>query len=209
MKNLFLASILLLFGNVANAQFFSFGLKGGVNTQLNKPEDIIIGGGGDTSLNFGVDKFKFGTQFGGYFRFGNKVFLQPEIMFNSNKTDYKVGESSVGEVIKNEKYQYLDIPVLVGFKMGPVRFQGGPVGHYFLNSTSELTDFNGYKARFEQFTWGWQAGLNIGTGRFSADIRYEGNFNNQGDHITFFGDQYHFGNNPARLIVGLNIAIIK
>ncbi len=200
--------MLLFFGHIAQAQFFSFGLKGGVNTQVKKPQDIIVGGG-DTTLNFGVDKFKFGTQFGVYFRFGNKVFLQPEILFNSNKTDYKVGESSFGEVIKNEKYQNLDIPVLVGFKLGPVRFQGGPVGHYFLNSTSELTNFKGYEARFKQLTWGYQAGLNIGAGRFSADIRYEGNFNNQGDHITFFGDQYNFSNTPGRIMVGLNIAIVK
>lgn len=208
MKNLFLASFLLLFGHVAQAQFFSFGLKGGLNSQVNKPKDIILGTG-DTSLNFGVDKFKFGTQFGAYFRFGNKIFLQPEVLFNSNKTDYKVGESSVGEVIKNEKYQYLDIPVLVGFKLGPVRLQGGPVGHYFLNSTSELTDFNGYKANFKQMTWGWQTGLNLGLGRFSVDLRYEGNFSNQGNHITFFGDKYQFANTPSRLILGVNIAIIK
>ena len=187
MKNLFLASFFLLFGHVAHAQLFSFGLKGGLNTQVNKPQDIILGSG-DTSLNFGINKSNFGTQFGAYFRFGKGIFIQPEILFNSNRVDYKIGESSVGEVIKNEKYQYLDIPVLVGFKLGPVRLQGGPVGHYFLNSTSELTDFDGYKARFKQMTWGWQTGLNVGAGRFSFDLRYEGNFSNQGNHITFFGD---------------------
>ncbi len=207
MKNLMLALGLLCCSNLAQAQF-SFGLKGGVNTQVVKPQDIIINGA-DTAFNFGVDKFKFGTQFGAYLRLGNKVFFQPEIIFNSNKTDYKVGESSLGEVIKNERYNFLDLPLLVGFTAGPVRLHGGPVGHYYLSSRSELTDFDGYKARWKQFTWGWQAGLTIGTGRFSADIRYEGNFNKQGDHITFFGDEYHFSNNPARLIVGLNIALIK
>ncbi|MCB0545559.1 MAG: PorT family protein [Saprospiraceae bacterium] len=207
MKNLFLVFALIAIAHTVEAQF-SFGLKGGVNSQVVKPGDILIGGG-DTSFNFGVDKFKFGTQIGAYFRIGEKVFFQPEIIFNSNKTDYKVGESSIGEVIKNEKYHYLDLPLLVGFTAGPVRLHGGPVGHYYLSSSSELTDFDGYAARWKQFTWGWQAGLTIGTGRFSADIRYEGNFNKAGDHITFFGDKYHFSNNPARLIVGLNIALIK
>lgn len=207
MKNLFFAIGLLFVANVVQAQF-SFGLKGGINTQVVKPDDIIVIGD-DTTFNFGVEKFKFGTQFGVYFRLGEKVFFQPELMFNSNKTDYRIGQSSLGDVIKNEKYHYLDIPLLVGFTAGPVRLHGGPVGHYYLSSTSELTDFDGYAARWKQFTWGWQAGLTIGTGRFSGDIRYEGNFNNQGDHITFFGDKYHFSNTPARLIVGLNIAIIK
>ncbi len=208
MKNVFLAALLLFFGHIAQAQIFSFGLKGGINTQVNKPKDIILGTG-DTTLSLGVNKSKFGTQFGAYFRFGHAIFIQPEVLFNSNRVDYRIGESTVGEVIKNEKYQYLDIPVLVGLKLGPMRLQGGPVGHYFLNSTSELTDFDGYKARFKQMTWGWQAGLNLGAGRFSFDLRYEGNFSNQGNHITFFGDKYEFANTPSSFIMGVNIAIIK
>ena len=208
MKNLLLASCFLLFGLNAQAQYFSFGLKGGLNTQVNKPGDILIGSG-DTSFNFGVDKLKFGTQFGAFFRFGNKIFIQPEILLNSSKTDFKIGETSIGEIVKREWYQSLDLPILLGFKLGPVRVMGGPVGHYHLNSTSELTDINGYKARFKQMKWGYQTGLNIAFGRISIDARYEGNFSKQGDHITFFGDQYQFSNSPNRLILGLNIAIIK
>ena len=208
MKNLLFAFALLFICHSAQAQFFSFGLKGGLNTQVNKPQDIIIGSG-DTSFNFGVNKMKFGTQFGAYFRFGKRIFFQPEIIFNSSKTDYKIGESSVKDVIKNEKYQFLDVPLLVGFKLGPVRVQGGPVGHYFLNSTSELTDIQGYKARFHQMSWGYQTGLNISFGRFSVDARYEGNFSKQGNHITFFGDKYAFSTTPSRFILGVNIAIIK
>ncbi len=208
MKNLFSIAFLLLLGFTAQAQLISVGIKGGVNTQMNKPEDVIIGGG-DSTLNLGVDKFKFGTQFGVFVRLGNKVFLQSELLFNSTKTDYKFKESSFSDVIKNQKYQHLDLPVLIGFKMGPLRFNAGPVGHYFLNSNSELSDINGYKARFKQFTWGWLAGLSVGTGRISADLRYEGNFNKEGDQFTFFGDDYHFSKTPARLILGVNIAIIK
>ncbi len=207
MKNLFFVIGILFVAHTAQAQF-SFGIKGGLNSQTVKPEDIIIGSG-DTAFNFGVDKIKFGTQFGLYARIGNKFFFQPELIFNSNKVNYVIGESSVGEVVKNEKYQYLDMPLLLGVSAGPFRFHGGPVGHYFLSSRSELTDFDGYAARFKQMTWGWQAGLTIGRGRLSADIRYEGNFSKQGNHITFFGDEYHFSNNPARLIVGINFALVK
>lgn len=207
MKHFLVLSILLSCAVAAQAQF-AFGLKGGMHTQVKNPNDIIVGSG-DTSFHFGVDDMKFGTQFGAWIRIGNTVFLQPEIIFNSNRTDFRIGESSVGEVVKTERYQNLDIPILVGFTAGPIRLHGGPVGHYFLKSNSELTDFKGYAERWKQFTWGWQAGLAIGTGRISADLRYEGNFNKFGDHVTFFGDQYHFSNNPARLVLALNIAIVK
>ncbi len=208
MKNLPVIALLLLLGHVASAQIVHFGLKGGINTQVNKPQDIVLGSG-DSTLNLGVDKFKFGTQFGVYVRLGNKLFLQPELLFNSTKTDYRFKQNSFSDVVKNQKYQHLDLPVLVGFKMGPLRFNAGPVGHYFLNSNSELTNISGYKERFKQFTWGWLAGVTLGTGRISADLRYEGSFNNEGDRFTFFGDDYHFSKTPARLILGVNIAIIK
>ncbi|MCB0524908.1 MAG: outer membrane beta-barrel protein [Saprospiraceae bacterium] len=208
MKNLLVASLLLIAFQSAQAQFFSFGLKGGLNTQVNKPSDIFVGTG-DTSFQFGVNQKEFGTQFGAYFRFGNRIFIQPEFIFNSNKADYKIGESSFVDVIKNERYNFMDMPILVGFKLGPIRFQGGPVGHYFINSASELTDIQGYKAKFKEMTWGYQTGLNIAFGRFSIDARYEGNFTKQGDHITFFGDKYNFSNTPSRLILGVNIALIK
>ncbi len=208
MKNLIFAICCLFFANTAQAQFFSLGLKGGLNTQINHPKDITVGGG-DSTFNFGVDGRKFGTQFGAYMRFGNKFFFQPEVLFNSNKTDYTIGGSSVGDVIKNEKYRFLDFPLLIGAKLGPVRLQAGPVGHYFLNSKSELTDFSGYEARFKQMTWGWQGGLNVGFKRISLDFRYEGNFSKQGDHITFFGDKYNFNSTPSRFIVGVNFAIVK
>lgn len=208
MKNLIFAIFCLLFAQSAQAQFFSLGLKGGLNTQINYPDDITVGNG-DDAFNLGLNGRQFGTQFGMYMRFGKRFFIQPEVLFNSNKTDYKIGESSVGDVVRNEKYQYLDFPVLAGVKLGPVRLQAGPVGHYFLKSTSEFTDFDGYEARFKQMTWGWQGGLNVGFKRVSLDFRYEGNFSKQGNHFTFFGDQYQFSDSPARFIVGLNFALIK
>ena len=207
MKNsLVITGFLLVFGALSAQAQLSFGIKGGLNTQLNKPEDIVIDNG-DTTFNFGVDDVKFGTQFGVWMRFGNKLYLQPEVIFNSNRTDFKFGQSSVMEVVKTERYQYLDIPILVGLSAGPLLLHAGPVGHYYIDSQSELTDIDGYAARFKQFTWGWMAGLTVGKGRISADLRYEGNFRKTADHVTFFGDDYHFATNPNRFLVNLNIKI--
>jgi hypothetical protein len=208
MKKLIFASLLVFASHFTQAQVFSFGIKGGVNTQIDKPKDIVVGSGG-TPFNLGVENLEFGTQFGAYFRFGKKVFIQPELLFNSNHTDYKVGTFNVVQTIKKEKYQYLDMPVMVGFKLGPVRIQGGPVDHLFLHSTSELTDIDGYKSKFKQMAWGYQTGLSIGLGRFAIDARYEGNFSKEGDHITFFGDQYSFSTTPSRIILALSIALKK
>lgn len=207
MKNLALSFVLLLLAAApASAQFISFGIKGGVNTQVNKPQDIVVVA--DSAFNFGVKDFKFGTQFGAYLRLGNTIFIQPEIMLSSVKTDYRVSDHNLGEIVKSEKYHNLDFPILLGLKAGPLRINAGPVGHYFLNSKSELFDFKGYDERFKQMTWGYQAGIAIGNGTFSVDARYEGNFNNSGDHVTFFGQPYHFSHRPGRLLIGLNFRIL-
>lgn len=206
MKQSFVACLFLLFTANAHAQFFSFGLKGGVNTRLDKPSDISILA---DSVRFGVKDIKFGTQFGAYVRIGNRFFIQPELLLNSNKTDYRIKDGNLGEVVKSEKYQNLDLPILLGFTVGPIRFVAGPVGHYFLHSSSELKDVKGYSEKFKQMTWGYQAGLTIGKGRISGDIRYEGNFSKAGNQVNFFGQPYSFSNTPSRLIVGLNIALIK
>lgn len=206
MNRILFALSLTFFAAAAQAQIFSFGLKGGINTQLKNPKDIFVNNL-DTAFNFGVDDAKFGTQFGGYVRIGGKIFIQPEVMFNSNRTDYAIKKGSMPQVFK-EKYQNLDIPVLVGFTVGPFRLHGGPVGHYFLNSNSELTAVKDYDEKFKNLTWGYLAGLTIGKGRISADLRYEGNFNKQGDHVIFGGQQYNFSNTPSRFLLNINFKLI-
>jgi len=207
MKNLLLIALLLCLAAAAQAQF-AFGLKGGVHTQTKLPDDITIGNP-DTTFSFGVEDLKFGTQFGLWFRVGGVVFLQPELVFNSNRTDFRVGQTNAADLVFKERYQHVDLPLMVGVSTGFLRLYGGPVGHYFLNSSSELVDFDGYSERWKKFTWGWQAGLNIGTQRISADLRYEGNFSKFGDHVNFFGQPYHFANTPSRLILALQVALVK
>jgi Outer membrane protein beta-barrel domain len=207
MKNILFSILFIGAAATTNAQFFSFGLKGGANTQAKNPRDIFVNGG-DTSFNFGVDKARVGAQFGAYMRLGNKFFVQPEVLFNSTRTDYKLEGGTIGDLIKNEKYKYLDIPLLIGYTFGPIRIHGGPVGHLFVDDKSELTDIKGYESRFKEMTWGWLGGITVGKGRVSADLRYEGNFSKQGNHINFFGDQYNFSNNPSRLVFNLNFKLI-
>ena len=184
----------------------SFGIKGGMHNQLNQPEGSIVVSGSGTPLSISVDDLKIGYQFGAFFRLGNKVFLQPELMFNTNRTDFRITDINLNEV-RSETYQYMDLPVLLGFSMGPFMFHGGPVGHYFINSKSELLEFQAYGQKFDTFTWGWLAGVGIGRKRFSIDLRYEGNFNQYGSHITLFGDPYNFSTNPSRLMVNVGIKL--
>lgn len=205
MKPLLFAIALILFSSsVAHAQF-TFGVKGGLNTQVNKPGGINVNFM-DTAYVLGLGDAKFGQQIGAYVRIGKGFWVQPEVMFNSNQQSFTL-DSPLGQVVKNEKYQFLDLPVMLGVGSGFLKFQAGAVGHYYLSSTSELKEFSEYRAKFKQFTWGWQAGLNIGFEKFAIDLRYEGNFSNIGDHIYIGDQQYNFDKSPARVLASVQIGL--
>jgi Outer membrane protein beta-barrel domain len=182
---------------------FAIGLKGGLHTQTQNPQDIFIGK--DT---LGVNDIKFGTQFGAWVRIGKGFFIQPEIIFNANRTDFELRSANMARQILTEKYNHFDLPILFGAKLGPLRVMAGPVGHLFADSKSQLTNLNGFEENWKALTWGWQGGANLALGRFSVDLRYEGNFDKFGDHISVFGDKYAFANNPNRLILAVNFALI-
>lgn len=208
MKKLIL--FLFLIGGFLTAQAqLKFGLKLGLNTTSLSPSDFIVLNQDDVDrLKVKLEDANYGFQAGLIIqaRIGNFV-LQPELIFNSNSVDFDVTDVNTSEVFSqlNEKYQYLDIPVMLGCKFGPLRLQAGPVAHVFLNSTSELFDFSGYEQKFNEFTYGWLLGLGLDIWNVALDFRYEGNFSNFGDHITFDGREYEFNQSPSRFLLSLGI----
>ena len=180
------------------------GLRAGLSTtDLQVDPETVFGPGGGDYLKLAVDEAHFGIQAGLVIQanIGEKFMLQPEVLFNSNKVDYRVtdlDDPNAAAMIKSENYQYLDIPVLLGYRAGPFRLHAGPEAHIYLNSSSGLFDFEGYGQRFKDATYGWIAGIGLDIWNFMLDVRYEGNFTKFGDHITFYGETYDLGNPPSR-----------
>jgi hypothetical protein len=83
--------------------------------------------------------------------------------------------------------------------------QAGPVGHFFVNSTSELKTLEGYKENFDEMAWGVQYGLGLDIWRAVLDFKWERNFNNYGDHVVFNDTEYNFDTSPNRFIVSLGV----
>jgi hypothetical protein len=205
MKN----KLLLLFALCLSTLAFSqtkFGIKVGLSTPSGQFGSLTVNHL-DTNFMVSLKDAKYGLQGGLWFRFGNKFFFQPEVYFNSNSSDYELDGNIFQKTLKSEKYQYLDVPFIFGAKIGPLSLQAGPVGHYFVASTSELTDIAGYAQKFDEFTFGYQAGGGLDFGRIGLDVRYQGKFNNKDNHMTFFGQQYQFDNNPARITASLRIKL--
>jgi len=207
-KLIFVFLLLAIASTVSLAQSgFTFGLKGGMSTSDIDPVkagSLILKGQGD-SLGLSINKANYGYHFGVFGRFQTGgFFVQPEVVFNSTKVDFNVKDfTPIGMVngISSASYQNVDIPLMIGMKYFHfLRLSAGPVAHIHFSSSSDLTAFSGYADKFKNATYGYQAGIGVDVWHLGIDLRYEGNFSNYGNQITFAGNTYQFATTPSRMI---------
>jgi len=209
-KSLLLFAVCFLAFQSLQAQF-KMGVKGGLSTMDVVPGELILSNSDAVrDLGISVSEANYGMHLGFFMqaKVGN-FFIQPEVLFNSNTVEYKVQDFRGGntiELIKSESFQKLDLPLMMGLKYGPLRLQGGPVAHVHINSRSELFDIDGYGQKFDEMTWGYQAGVGLDLWKLMIDLRYEGNFQKFGDHITFFDQDFNFDNSPGRFVASVGIS---
>jgi len=176
-----------------------FGIKAGVASESLNFEEIKL-----TGLRIAIQDASYGFHIGLFARgkLGDRVYIQPELLFNSNTVDFRVNDLADGLVNKvlHEKYQNLDIPLMAGLKFGPLRLNAGPVGHVHIASKSELGQISSYSKRFKDFKMGYQAGVGLDIWRLLLDVRYEGNFTKFGEHMRIGGQEVAFSQNPNRWV---------
>lgn len=201
MKHTLLFLIICLLGTTTAFSQFKIGIKGGLSTTEIQGEDFQVQNvNGLDDIGVALKDIKYGIHGGLVFRgqFGNFL-IQPEILFNSNSVDYEVTNlANITTQIKEEKFQYLDIPVLLGYKLGPLRLMAGPEAHIFINNSSELFDFDTYDEKFDNLTLSWLGGVGLDLWSLMLDVRYEGNFSTFGEHIRFGNQQFDFADRPSR-----------
>lgn len=186
----------------------NIGIRAGLSTTHLEPRELLIKDQNELDLFLiRVKEINYGVHIGLMFRLQmNSFFIQPEFLYNSHSVDYEFDEVQYPELqglVLSERFQQIDIPLMMGFKFGFFRINAGPVGHINLNAVSDLTNQPGFRSKLDDLTLGYQAGIGIDIWNIHLDFRYEGNFNNYGEHITFFDREYDFSDSPTRLIASL------
>ncbi|MFZ5941426.1 MAG: outer membrane beta-barrel protein [Bacteroidota bacterium] len=210
MKKLLLvfAASFLLF-QISDAQLIKFGIKGGVGFSKLAIEDI-------TGLTDGTEVYNLvtGESVTGYHVGVNAriklamVFIQPEVYFNAGGgTLQKVVDGGTSELV-NVDFSRLDIPVLVGVKLGPARLGVGPVGSLVLqdsyNDLLTLIDNPDFELFSSKMTWGFQAGVGLDIWKLSIDARYEGSLSTLGkEQITVGTTNFALDARPSQWLVSL------
>lgn len=209
LKNFFVALSLLILSTTLNAQFTA-GIKGGLhNSLVNDGQAYTFNAEGVEALKLEFSEALYSFHGGLYAQAQlGKLIIRPELVYSSNKHAFLIEDlqNMNSPQIVEESYQQLDIPVLFGTKFGFVRLNAGPVGHLHLNDTSDLVDFEGYSSKFKEMTYGWQGGIGFDIKRFSLDVRYEGNFNKFGDHITIGETDFNFDGQANRFLASVGFS---
>ena len=136
------------------------------------------------------------------------IFIQPELYFSSIAHEFNVedisGAGTADQLVK-QKIGRMDVPVLVGVKLGTFRLGLGPVGSIIVSDQSDLTDITGYEATLKSATFGYQLGAGLDIWKLGIDLRYEGGLTKLGDQLDIGGHTINLDNRVRQIIISLAI----
>ena len=169
MKKILSVLIIAMVGLTATAQIpgFTIGPKVGANFSNFSAEQDQINSEIKSSLSFGV-----------FARFGNKIYVQPELMFMNRKGD--ISSSEFPGSNNSIHIKTVDIPVMFGArildaKIFNIRAMAGPVASVVVNKDISSANWDSAlgKDDIRNANFGIQVGAGADVLMFTLDLRYE------------------------------------
>ncbi len=197
----------------ANAQLLRFGIKGGVSSTNVKFDKTTISDGvkqyvveqGDAKLGMHLGLFARIQVMG--------LYVQPELLFSRSQGEVTLNDITASQVYtETQKFNKVDIPVIVGWKFGPARVGLGPVATVLVSENDglkqKLSDLTSQtvKNNFKTATFGYQVGVGLDIlKKITLDLKYEGNLSKLGSGITLGSTNYSFDQRNPQLIFSLGV----
>ncbi|MDX2249003.1 MAG: porin family protein [Bacteroidia bacterium] len=186
------------------AQKLKFGPRVGVSSAGVELDDLIIKDANDVEqLKLTLQNSTPEYQFGAFARVQLLgAYVQPELLFTTSASTYQVEDATTGDISdRTERFYNVEIPVIAGLKLGPLRAQAGPVFRTQLGNKSDLVDVDNYIRKFKESSVGVQAGIGIDLGKkIVLDVKYEPNLGRFRDEITILGTTYPMSDRKSQLI---------
>lgn len=173
MKKISVFTLFLLFGLFTNTfaqKGFQLGIKGGVTFNQVYTDAGSLG----KNISESYDT-KTGYVAGIWTRFGDRVFLQPELLLAQKGGTIDI--QNVGKV--KFSYSNLDVPVLVGFRVLKIfRINAGPVATFKLTEDQKLKDalkdLTSNDDAIKNASFGYQLGVGVKILGINLDLRKVG-----------------------------------
>lgn len=182
----------------------NFGLKAGASTDFTFTDQTLEGTNFEVVLQ-NAKTAEWGFQGGVFMRISlGALYIQPEVLFATatNSVSYDVVEGTGASVIYNQKFNKLNIPILVGLKFGPLRINAGPAASVMISDVTDVIE----GATYKRATFGYQAGLGFDLFKMlTLDLRYEGNLNQFGDEITIGSQTFNLDDRTGAVLVQIGL----
>jgi hypothetical protein len=184
-----------------------FGIRGGINSsRLAGSSEINTGDYKIEIPRYSAMGFHVGLI--GQIQLFN-FFIQPELLYTSTRNDlnlYNLNSANPNEAKAiSQKFNQIDIPVMLGFKMKIFKLEAGPVATFLVSNNSDLNSITHYDMQWNKATIGYQAGVGLDVGKIALDVKYEGNLSKLGTGITINGSTHAFDTRMNQLIVSVGI----
>jgi len=134
------------------------------------------------------------------------MYLQPEMLLSSTGGEVQVKDINA-TVVMNQRFTKLDVPVIIGKKIGPLRLGLGPVASVILNKPSDAVNFSStsVQSKFHNATFGYQLDLGLDIWKLAFDLKYEGNLSTLGNGVVIGGNTYSFDSRNRQWIFGVGL----
>ncbi|MEL6537852.1 MAG: porin family protein [Bacteroidota bacterium] len=184
MRKVLITAMAVLLVGASQAQIFTVGPKVGVSSSNLSVADNV------TDFQNGERKFGFHAGVMTRITLGN-LYVQPEALYTNASgqlIDFS-DPSVVGGQVVDYTFNRFDVPVLLGYKLGPFRAFAGGVWSGII-SASELRTVAGEGTKeditelYDSGAWGYQAGVGVDLGKLTMDLKYEGSLGRYGALIN-------------------------
>jgi len=188
MKQVCLVLIAVSLSIASYGQLATLGPKIGINHSTLTEQSAQAVAGGEAAVGFHAGLFARFSILGFY--------IQPEAMFTSSGGEIVINSDDIDtnvDQVKSLRYNKIDVPVMLGVKIGPLlRLNAGPSFSFLLNS--DIRDGNAQQEIEENYsdaTVGFQAGIGIDISKLNFDLRYENNLRALGNEVSFGGQTFN------------------
>ncbi len=194
---------------LAQAQV-KIGIRAGIHTGSVSGSDVLVFNQAQLdTLKIKAQSASVGFRIGiiSRIKLGN-FYLQPEAVFRTTSRDYSIDDAvqNTGALeFRNENGFLIDIPILAGVKLGPLRLQVGPTASLLLNTNSKLEEVDNFKRSFNAAKWALQYGAGLDLGNLAIDVNRQNYLSSTDDTITIGGTDFDLGGEGDFWVFALSI----
>lgn len=150
---------------------------------------------------------EFGFQYGLFARVQVPVvgiYVQPELLFSKTESTITSGAQNV-----DLSFNRVDVPVMIGAKIGPLRINAGPALSFLTSAESDVSGtVLDIKDNYSSTTVGFQAGIGIDILKFVIDLKYEGALSEKfGDAITVGANSFATDERSNQIVLGIGFKL--